>query len=31
MKKWLIDHLENPYLKSDDKAMLAQKSGLSKK
>ena len=31
MKKWLIDHLENPYLKPDDKASLAEKTGLTKK
>ena len=31
LKKWLKEHLENPYLKPEDKTVLSQKSGLSKK
>jgi len=30
LKKWLIEHVEHPYLKNNDKAMLAMQSGLSK-
>jgi hypothetical protein len=31
LKKWLKEHLENPYLKLEDKSVLSQKFGQSKK
>jgi len=31
MKKWLIEHVEHPYLKANDKNALSRESGLSKR
>ena len=31
LKKWLIEHLQNPYLKPQEKAQLAEASGLTKR
>lgn len=31
MKKWLIDHVEHPYLKANDKNALSRESGLNKR
>jgi hypothetical protein len=31
MKKWLIEHLDKPYLKKHDKQQLSLASGLTKK
>ncbi|TNV83930.1 hypothetical protein FGO68_gene6599 [Halteria grandinella] len=31
LKRWLVDHLQNPYLKPHEKTQLAQASGLTKK
>ena len=31
LKKWLVDHLQNPYLKPQEKSQLALASGLTKR
>ena len=31
LKKWLISHVEHPYLKNNDKLKLSKESGLTKK
>jgi hypothetical protein len=31
LKKWLIEHVEHPYLKAADKNFLSKESGLTKK
>jgi hypothetical protein len=31
LKKWLVDHLQNPYLKPKEKTELAEASGLTKR
>jgi Homeobox KN domain len=31
LKRWLLEHLQHPYLKAADKEQLAEASGLSKK
>lgn len=31
LKKWLIEHIENPYLKYADKVNLSRDSGLTRK
>lgn len=31
LQKWFLENIEHPYLKKDDKAMLADQTGLTKK
>ena len=31
LQKWFLDNIQHPYLRKDDKAMLAEQTGLSKK
>lgn len=31
LQKWFIEHIHHPYVRKEDKAMLAQKTGLTRK